>query len=328
MTLVVKNQRYNYYRFSAYRGFMQQRQFNPIMAFQEIKTLISQNKTGQALKKLLDITPEDREFHQEILLLSARFERYNQEKRQGTAAQQDQYQELSRINSALLEIADQLEKSGAKAPFFIFKKWGKWVWPGVGLAVLALIIWKMPALSEKSGEKTFQLTVYVHGEKGKQDIVLQHTGKLIVDLDNDRRAANIGENGRTHFGEIPLKFKNRQIPIHVEAKGFEVVFPDSAYTLDGNPVYFAVKQDESLARVTGVVRDEESRFFLEGATISAEGEKTVTDTLGRFDLYIPREKQNDQYLILIKKEGYRDETERYYPQSGFIEIRLKKNVVN
>ncbi len=302
--------------------------FNPIMAFQEIKLLISQNKTAQAIKKLLDITPEDSEFHQEILLLSARFERYNQEKRQGTAAQQDQYQELSRVNSALLEIADQLEKSRSEAPLFIFKKWKKWIWPGFGLAVIALIIWKLPVLSEKSGEKTFQLTVYVHGENGRQDVVLHNTGKLIVDLGNDRRAANIGENGRTNFGEIPLKFKNRQIPIYVEAKGFEVVFPDSTYTLDGDPVYFAVKQDESLAHITGVVRDEESRFFLEGATISAEGEKTVTDTLGRFDLYIPREKQNDQYLILIKKKGYRDETEQYYPQSGFIEIRLKKNVEN
>ncbi|MGF1533620.1 MAG: hypothetical protein ACFCUI_07945 [Bernardetiaceae bacterium] len=87
------------------------------------------------------------------------------------------------------------------------------------------------------------LTVYVHGPDSRQQIILQNTGRLVADFGNDRRTPEIGQNGRTNFGEIPERFrKKKKIELGLEAEGYELVKKDTAYLLDGEPIYLEVKE--------------------------------------------------------------------------------------
>ncbi len=178
--------------------------------------------------------------------------------------------------------------------------------------------------------RSLQLTVYVHGPEGQQHIVLEDTGKLIVDFGNDRRRPKIGENGRTNFGEIPQKFNDQEIGIGLKATGYELADPNKQYKMDGKPIYLAVKKDDSLAKISGIVKNRDGSEFIKDALVMIGNDTTTTtNELGIFKIILPLEMQvkddKSPYLLTVKKEGYQIKTEYYYPRSsGDIEIRLEK----
>jgi hypothetical protein len=57
---------------------------------------------------------------------------------------------------------------------------------------------------------TFPLTVYVHSEADRNDLVLRNSGRVFVDLDGDRQSRSIGENGEAYFPAFPIVFADRR----------------------------------------------------------------------------------------------------------------------
>ena len=301
----------------------------------ELQELIAQGKTGKAIDLLLKIAADfdEPDIQQDVLLLSARFQEYSNEKRRGINSDEQQKVTLSRINMALLEIIERLPEKVGKG----FNGWlGRWtLWErmlGIGVIVgvlVGLVVFTGADLSFFwSGKKPngpLQLTVYVHGAKGKQDIVLEDEGKLIVDFGNDRRTPKIGENGRTNFGEIPSEFYNKSIPINVVASGFEVVNPDSAYLLDGNPIYFEVKRDRENAWIKGIIRDRKTLEPIPVATILVGIDTSFfSDSLGRIKFYLPEKMRKNKYDLKIVKENYQVYSTDYYSDSNDFEVLLDK----
>jgi len=193
------------------------------------------------------------------------------------------------------------------------------------IAILAPIVLEIfkPTINDQS----LQLTVYVHGQEGKQHIVLENTGKLVVDFDNDRRTAMIGEHGRTNFGEIPQKFNNHDIGIGLAAPGYELIYPKKQYKMDGKPIYLAIKKDDSLGRISGIVKNRDGSIFIKDALVMIGSDTTITtNDFGIFKIILPATMQVEDdttpYKLTVKKEGYSIATEYYYPKSGDIEIRL------
>lgn len=169
-----------------------------------------------------------------------------------------------------------------------------------------------------------QLTVYVHGPEGEQDIVLENEGQLVVDFGNRRDTRRIGEAGRTNFGEIDPRFLGAEIGLTVEAGGFEVTHPDTTYIYTGEPIYLAVRRDRSLGRIRGVIRDENGAG-LAGAGIMIEGDTIVlTDSLGRFRFTLPPDNIREHYQLSIRKAGYRRISRTYYPNSSLFEVVLDR----
>lgn len=177
-------------------------------------------------------------------------------------------------------------------------------------------------------ESSLQLTIYVHGPHGKQHIVLENTGKLVADFDNDRRIAMIGESGRTNFGEIPAKFKEKEVGVGLEASGYELVNRGKQYKIDGRPIYLAIKKDNSLGEISGVIKNESGNDFISGAIIMIGSDTTITSSeFGVFKVTLPERMQVKDievpYKLTIKKEGFKVQTHYYYPKAGDIELRLK-----
>jgi hypothetical protein len=200
------------------------------------------------------------------------------------------------------------------------------------ILLFLILVWSISLFSItvyfKLNEDSTQLTIYVHGPRSKQEIVLENIGSLIVDFDNDRRSAMIGQNGRTNFGEIPKKFKNKEIGIGLEAPGYVLSNPNEKYILNGNPIYLSVKNDDSLGKISGIIKNRDgSKLIMNALILIGNDTSIVTDEYGIFKIILPESMQvkdsQSPYLLTVRKDGYKITTEYYYPKSGDIEIRLE-----
>lgn len=173
---------------------------------------------------------------------------------------------------------------------------------------------------------SFPQTIYVHGNKGKHNIVLKNEGDVIIYLGNDRQIKKIGEYGEAYFPSIPPEFRNQQVHITVIAENFELANADTQYILSGKNIYILVKKDESLARIFGIVTDE-NNTPLEMVVVQIGDLQTTTDKNGYFIIDIPLEKRKKQQKLRAYKKEYEIWECFVYPKSGQeIEIILiRKN---
>jgi len=82
----------------------------PFLSKSELQNLISEGRTRKAIDSLLKITKslEDNELHNEVILQSSKFEKYQKQGRKGTTTFENQDISIFRINNALLQIIDKL----------------------------------------------------------------------------------------------------------------------------------------------------------------------------------------------------------------------------
>jgi hypothetical protein len=125
---------------------------------------------------------------------------------------------------------------------------------------------------------TFPLTVYVHGEKGPQDMVLRNSGRVMLELGPDTRVQPIGENGQAYFPAIPANFRGQEVPAWVESETYESVDPRAKQRLEGTTLYLVVALPE---------------YHIEGET----------NHDGRFELQVVAEGQRIVELV-AQKQGY------------------------
>ncbi len=308
---------------------------------ENLKDLIAKGKTDTAIQQLLEITKEigDGELQEEVLLQSAKYQAYAKTKRQGTTTQEEQQISISRVHRALLQIISEVPENIATKHKSIVRKTAdkpksrpRWQWVG-GISVIIGILGGIAEFSGINLQSLFdsgstypplQLTVYVHGQKGRQDIVLDNKGKLIADFGNRRDPRRIGEDGRTNFGEIDRRFLGKEIGLFVEADGFEVAHPDTAYIYDGKPIYLAVERAKSMGRINGLITDKNGSGLM-GVTILIENDTTTqTDNLGRFRLNLPKHKIQESYKLTIQKAGYQTKSRPYHPNSSLFEVELDR----
>jgi len=87
----------------------------------------------------------------------------------------------------------------------------------------------------------FDLTVFLHGEAGRNAVVLRNRGTLSLDFGADRRREAIGDKGEVRFVGIPADLRGERVPIILDAEGYELVNPDASVKLDTKAAYVAVR---------------------------------------------------------------------------------------
>ncbi|MCA0237311.1 MAG: caspase family protein [Bacteroidetes bacterium] len=74
-----------------------------------LKSLLSKEKTGEVIEQLLDYSEQkDKDMHQTVLILSARYHRINNQEQRGIIHNQDANVERNRINNTLADLIDDL----------------------------------------------------------------------------------------------------------------------------------------------------------------------------------------------------------------------------
>jgi len=147
----------------------------------------------------------------------------------------------------------------------------------------------------------FPLTVFVHGEAGRQDMILRGTGFVILDLGADRRREPIGDKGQASFPAIPSQYRRQRVPVSVEAPGFELVNPGTQYRLEGHSLYVAVRR--SSGRIAGRVQDETGKSIPD-AVVSVAGLSAKTDATGYFELSVPGDRIRPELSLQVDAPGY------------------------
>jgi hypothetical protein len=167
---------------------------------------------------------------------------------------------------------------------------------------------------------TFPITVYVHGERGLQDMVLRNSGRVFLDLGGDRHAEPIGGNGQAYFPAIPANFRGQEVLAWVESESFESIGGAQERRLDAPSLYLPVRRKSG--HVAGRVQDDRGNAVAD-AEIRVAGVSTSTDSTGHFDLTIPGDRLRPELELNAVAPGYASEHYTVVPNANEIVVDLK-----
>jgi hypothetical protein len=166
---------------------------------------------------------------------------------------------------------------------------------------------------------TFPLTVYVHGEANRNDIVLRNSGRVFVDLEGDRQSRSIGENGEAYFPAIPDHFRGQEVPIWVDAKGFESTKANQQERVDGASLYLPVRRKSG--HVSGRVQDQDGNPIA-NADLTLAGLSRHSDVSGHFEFIIPGEKLEQEMDLQAVAPGHKAQKYKVVPDANEVTITL------
>lgn len=304
----------------------------------ELKELISAGRTEKAISRLLEIT-SNTDWYNEVIQQSAKYEQYQQLKRQGTQSTSDLNVAISRINESLLQIIDKLPSSSEFNEKVISKdlpERKKTLWRYIAAA--SIIIGILGSLAEflnyinivpngKSPTGSYTVTVLVHGKEGKDDLILPNRGVVYLIYGDAKIPEQINNEGEATFKQIPADFFEPTAKVEIlfqDPKGepYRVAYPDSLYTL---------KQKEHIAlqvvllgmdQISGIVENFETGKPIEGANVRIHGVDTDSNEYGEFTLNIPIDKQKQFITIRAYKEGYQGWEMKDVPTTTGREIKI------
>lgn len=216
----------------------------------------------------------------------------------------------------------------AVIPGFLRIKYQGYVSAGGGLGVFVFVFVYTPQLidSTKKCEPITDITVFLEDEDG--DIILQNEGSLTLTIGNDRRTENIDEKGRVEFRQVSTSFVGDTVQISLAHPDWSFLNNRNSIKVpvDRNIVKLVVVPSENLGIIKGRILDEYGDF-IEGATISIDTISTMSDSLGRFSLAIPRHMRQRTLTALVVKEGYRSENPDVMPsKTDEAQIVLQKKI--
>jgi hypothetical protein len=147
----------------------------------------------------------------------------------------------------------------------------------------------------------FDFTIILRDSNRKT--VLKDQGKIIITFGNRIEEGEIDKNGSVYFKGIPAKFRNKEVPIEIDASGWQFANDRTTCKLKNNNATIIIERHKCLATVSGSVKDSEGNF-IGGAIVVVKGIDDKTDENGRFLIQIPTEKQEEWQPIIAKKQGY------------------------
>ena len=290
-----------------------------------LKGLITSGKIEKAIKQLvsmeLDSPKKDK-----VAAIASRYNRYKEEKNQGTLTYEQTSVTENQIVASLIEVVNNLDKKeinitgGGGLPLKPI------LLSLAGVIIIALILFQSGVLG-KSGPDVLQLTVFVQDEAGNP--VLENDGKLNIPLGNRALNSVIGPNGRTNFADITGENLGDSIIIGLEAEGWEIVNGKNRFAFDGEPIILTVRKDATLGIIKGIVKSRDGQEFISGASIAIGADTSImTNESGVFNVTLPTSmrvsSESTPYNLTISAPGYKSTTQFYYPGQS-TEIRLNKN---
>lgn len=165
------------------------------------------------------------------------------------------------------------------------------------------------SLSLYEPDSPSQVTVLVHSEKGKDDLVLPSRGKVKLLYGDAIVLETINEKGEATFKQIPPKFfslKEKTTILFFDPQGepYRVLNPDSLYQLSKNQYISLTVKLFGLNELRGVVKDFETGDPIPDVRVSIQEISVLTNQYGEYKLSIPEENQQKFQTVRAYKDGY------------------------
>jgi hypothetical protein len=170
-----------------------------------------------------------------------------------------------------------------------------------------------------SPAQQFDVTIFLHGESGRQAVVLRNSGKLSLDLGADKRIEPVGSKGEVRFLGVPANMRGRDVALALDAEIYELANPRLEIRLNQEVFYVAVRPKR--LRFGGFVSDDRGRP-LARARVSVAGNATTTDLDGRFEIMLPADLPEGDRTVMITAQGYQPWRAQAVPGSNPLQVRL------
>lgn len=170
--------------------------------------------------------------------------------------------------------------------------------------------------------EAFSVTVLVHGEAGPHDLVLRNIGVVWMTLGPDPRQERIGDKGQADFKNLPASFRGQEVPVSVEAEGFEIVRPSEKYRLSGTSIDVTVRR--KTARLAGRVQDEAGKPVLD-AVVSVAGTSVKTDATGYFELIVSGDHLKPELSVQVDAAGCATRRTMAVPGANDLVVTLNRS---
>ncbi|MBI5916958.1 MAG: hypothetical protein HY842_16430 [Bacteroidetes bacterium] len=291
----------------------------------ELKQLIVEGKIKEAVEALQELTKNDADLQNEVVQQAALLGDLEKQKRTGTINFESAQIAQAKIQQSLLEIIDQLFEGSKKQP--APKRRFRYAWAIGGLATAMAILGGIAEFSgyslrdvfggnsQNNGEP-FNVTVFVHGKEGRQDMILRQQGEVIMDLGGERRSEPIRENGQAFFLNLPPSYSGKGVSLNVDfSEPYKSIHPDSLHPLKpGEAIYLPVEL-QGLERIYGTAIWQEKP--LPGVVVSIVGSSLTdtTDASGAYEIFIPEGKERRKVQeVKFWKQGFKLRMKNATPQ--------------
>ncbi len=156
------------------------------------------------------------------------------------------------------------------------------------------------------------VSVFVHGKKGRQDMILRKQGYVLMDVHGERKKSDINENGVAYFQNLQI---GDSVSINVDfSEPYKSIKPDSLYIINADGRIYLPVVLQGIEKVMGkVLYDNEP---LKDVTVTIDMLKADSDENGRFQINIPESEQKKQYTVWFSKPGFKTKSAPAFPQTG------------
>ncbi|HDZ04679.1 hypothetical protein LCGC14_0354270 [marine sediment metagenome] len=187
--------------------------------------------------------------------------------------------------------------------FYNYKTWVFYVLPTT-LILLFITNYTNPwAFGKESSSMDF--TVFVHGSKGVDDLILKNEGKVILILKSDKREASINEKGEATFKEIPAYFNNKKVNIFIEhPQPYRPTHLDSLYEINDKASIFLEVELYNTELIYGQIMDSGTNIGVDSVRVSIRDIFTFSDNHGYYELKIPKTYQKKFQNVRFEKSGF------------------------
>jgi len=184
----------------------------------------------------------------------------------------------------------------------------------VGGAAIPLALFVINPIGQFKSDKCLGLarvTVFVHGKGGRADVVLRSQGRVLMDIDGERKSSAIDQDGQAHFINIPTGSHGF---LDIEfSEPYHPVNPDSAYLIESDISIYLKVSLRGIDKIEGTVLYDSQP--LPGVLVKMKSLETYTATAGNFSLTVPDSLQKAKYDIQLIKEGFDVMLVAVFPQT-------------
>ena len=169
---------------------------------------------------------------------------------------------------------------------------------------------------------TFAVTVYVHGKRGVDNLVLRNAGAVVMDLGAMREHEPIQNDGQAYFPAIPASYRGQAVHIWVDSKEYRILDSDALQKLNGQSLYLTIQARD--AAFSGHVRSRDGQP-IPRAEIDIANFAARADANGFFEMTIPGDRLRAPVELDVKAPGYAQRSYIVTPNANPIDISLEKH---
>jgi len=278
---------------------------------EQLRNYLAQGKTKKVIIELLVLSKNDIDLHNDVIAISARYEKYLKEKFANIVPRQDLEVENNGINGALLNIINIIQDDNDRITKF-FRKYD-YGFIIMGSFMLLFLIFKFSSITFFNN-RTTDVTVFVVGQKGCTDFVLREKGKVIMrnNRTGETKSESISDKGEAKFSGL---YDGEKVTLEIDfSEPYRSINKDTVYIISDNKSICLVVKLQNLDKISGKVIY--NNLPLKGVNVSINSSIfDQTDSLGNYDLDIPLEFQKKQQEVFFYKKEFKLEKCIAYPQT-------------